>query len=239
MVSIDSIKDNLIEELWFPIIKQSGDIFYPRLKKNKKMKLLSLTNDSNFNEVIKIAENNLNRRGDEDNVLWTTSYHKQIRLETEAIGIVFSDTSYGDAIDNNSEGISAYFPRDILNLDFSFQKIDNFEMNLVEEISLIEKTIKLQQDNECKKFVLIYTTILEDGDMNKEDIITPLEINSEIFSTLSSTFSQDSEKHNFIKLILSQIGIKRGYKCDEFKMSCKSLSSREKILSIGGIFTKI
>ena len=121
MVSIESIKDELIEELWIPLIKEGAQKFYPKLKKNKKMKLLSLTDDSNFNEIIRMEEEKLNRMA-EDNVLWTTNHLKRIRLETEAVGIIFSDAFYGDSIEDTSDGIPTHFPRDILNLDFSFQK---------------------------------------------------------------------------------------------------------------------
>ena len=51
MCDLKTIKNTLLTDLWLPIIRKGGNMFYPRLKINKKMKVLTLTTDTNFEEI--------------------------------------------------------------------------------------------------------------------------------------------------------------------------------------------
>ena len=77
--SIDDVKASLVENLWLPLSQRGGGRLYPRLRKNKKMKLFTLT-DIKFQEVLALEDNKLIKR--EDVVVWTHSFQQAFRLET-------------------------------------------------------------------------------------------------------------------------------------------------------------
>ena len=160
----DTIKSQLIRELWFPFIKNAGDYFYPRKKKNKELKIFTLTSDTDYQEILCFLDHNLTIH--ERIIAWTNSHFKKIRLETELGPIKIKGlVTYENAILSNQAQIIQIFPFHIINLDFSSQN-PNLEMGRIEtEMKSIEKTIQIQKERGCP-FVLIYTTLLDTNGLN-------------------------------------------------------------------------
>ena len=56
MPDVNSIKNELMENLWINAAKKGGDTFFPRLRKNKRMRVLTLTSYPNYREVQKLID---------------------------------------------------------------------------------------------------------------------------------------------------------------------------------------
>jgi len=164
MIEIASIKDKLIDELWLPIAMKGGSTFYPRLIKNKKMKMLTLTHHNNCHELEKFIKNKLTKK--ELITGWNRETNEAIRLECERLESARGGYMYEDTIQDNQSGIQDEFPFDILNLDFSSQNPELEEGRIEKEILGIEHTIKIQSAKGNKGMVLIYTTILKSKPLN-------------------------------------------------------------------------
>lgn len=172
MPDINSIKNELIENLWIEVAKKGGDTFFPRLRKNKKMKALTLTNDTNYNEVQKLIDSKLTQKG---NVfVWNHDNFKAIRLDSDGkVKKVLGATRYEDSITDSSHELMKHFSFDFINLDFSSQDPESEDGRLEHEIKSLEYTIKLQKEKrEGKKgYVLIFTTLINSKGLNCEALI--------------------------------------------------------------------
>lgn len=168
MTEIALIKDKLLDELWLPIAKQGGSILYHRLKKNKKMKMLTLTHHTNCQELEEFIKNKITKK--ELIIGWNRVTNEAIRLECERLGSVIGGYVYEDTIHANRSDIQDKFPFDILNLDFSSQNPESEERRLEKEIVSIEHTINLQATKGNKGMVLIYTTLLDSNPLNPDEI---------------------------------------------------------------------
>ena len=233
-------KNRLINELWLPNVKRSGDIFYPRLKKNKKMKLLTLTNDINFQEIARFEESKLIEK--ENVIVWTYSHIKKLRLETElAPAKVLGATRYENSASSSSSSISEHFPFDIINLDFSSQDPDLECGRIEKEVQSLEKTIRLQREHEGTGFILIYTTLLNSNDLNYESIATTSNrIHVSGWSGLyleefSSHIADQMEKMSCIESVMSKICLKYNYNVNIEKMHCTLEETRKYLYSIAGL----
>lgn len=169
MLDINDAKKQLLDNLWLPTIRKGGDILYPRLRKNKKMRVLTLTAYSNSTEIDALLDEELSQK--ERITAWSHSLFGKFRLETEiASKSVFGSKKYEDEISNPAVSFVKLFPFDIVNLDFSSQE-PIFEKGRIEkEIMGLERTILLQRKKD--KFVLIYTTILNSNQLDLDLICT-------------------------------------------------------------------
>jgi len=158
------IKNKLINEFWFPNIVEYSKILYPRLKINKKLRVLTLTHDSNHSEIEKLIKDKLSIS--ENIVAWTYSHFKAIRITSDLPPvIVLFGKKFEDALMIAELQLQKYLPFDLYNLDFSTQE-PIFEAGRLErEINCIEKVI-LKQKEEKKEFILIYTTIINSNVIN-------------------------------------------------------------------------
>ena len=243
MVNVDSLKDRLIAELWLPIAIEAGTGFYPRLRKNKKMRLFSLTNDRNFNEIVKFEENKLTQR--EDVAVWTKDTLKRIRLETESIDIVLGGSLYEQSILGNNCPLHEHFPMDIINLDFTSQDPDLGNGRIEKELESLEKTVNLQNQKQGKNFLLMYTTIIDSNNLNKDGVIhTSDSIRVNGWSGLNiNNFSQplidENSKKSFIEEVIKEICQKYGYRNSTSNNQVIDIPScNEKLYSIAGIYVR-
>lgn len=243
MVNVDSLKDRLIAELWLPIAIEAGTGFYPRLRKNKKMRLFSLTNDRNFNEIVKFEENKLTQR--EDVAVWTKDTLKRIRLETESIDIVLGGSLYEQSIWGNNCPLHEHFPMDIINLDFTSQDPDLGNGRIEKELESLEKTVNLQNQKQGKNFLLMYTTIIDSNNLNKDGVIhTSDSIRVNGWSGLNiNNFSQplidENSKKSFIEELIKKICQKYGYRNSTSNNLVINIPScNEKLYSIVGIYVR-
>jgi hypothetical protein len=162
-----STKD-LLNQLWLPIVKDAKAVIYPRRRKNARMKLLTLTDGIEPKEVFALENDNLIER--KDTVAWVTGMQKKIRIEAESIENVIDGPVYDVSFLGRSCPLLQCFPFDILNLDFSSQNPAEENGRIEKEAQKIERAIKLQQQKDCDKFILIYTTLLDSCSLNVSTI---------------------------------------------------------------------
>ena len=216
MSEVFNLKDQLINELWLPYIKRGGDIFYPRLKKNKRMKLLTLTSDKNFQEIFTFQKNNLTDK--EYIFAWTYSHIKKLRLETElSPAKIFGAIRYDNSASSSSFPISSYFPFDIINLDFSSQDPGLESGRIEREIESFERTIKLQREESGVNFIIIYTTLLNSNNLSYKSIAMAsnnIPISGWPGLTLNefpSKIKEQKEKMRCIEAVLAKLCLKYNY----------------------------
>ena len=242
-VNVDALKDRLIAELWLPIAIDAGTGFYPRLRKNKKMRLFSLTNDRNFNEIVKFEENKLTQR--EDVAVWTKDTLKRIRLETESIDIVLGGSLYEQSILGNNCPLHEHFPMDIINLDFTSQDPDLGNGRIEKELESLEKTVNLQNQKQGKNFLLMYTTIIDSNNLNKDGVIhtsDSIRVNGRDglnINNFSQPLIDENSKKSFIEEVIKEICQKYGYRNSTSNNQVIDIPScNEKLYSIAGIYVR-
>ena len=241
MNGIDSVKDNLIGQLWCPVVARAGPIFFPR-RRNRKMKVLTLTNDRNFREIAAFKDNKLTRN--EDIIVWTHSHIKKVRLETEVpqaqiLGLARYEDSFGSSCSLWND-----FPFDVLNLDFASQDIFSENGRIEKEIESLETTLKRQYEaaSEAKRAVLIYTTMVNGQDINAASIINKsnsLIVAGQPFSipqNVGTGGGSKQEKIDFIENIIKVLCSKYGYaNCMFERMQCPVAGSQDIVYSIATI----
>lgn len=243
MINMDTLKDHLITELWLPIAVEGGAKFYPRLHKNKKMKLFSLTNDRNFTEIIIFEQQKLIQGVDA--VAWVSTPNKRWRLESESVCSVLDGDIYSVSLLDSSCQLSNNFPFDIINFDFSSQDICSESKRIEREIEGLEKAINLQNQKGCVQFILLYTSILESNSIDKSNIIRfsdSIRINEWQGLNLDNfpqAVSDKSMKKAFVEEILRKIGQKYGYSNIKSNNVTLTISTSSDILySTAGIFMR-
>jgi|GEM_PF-3145147 len=215
MANIALIKDRLIDKLWVPIAVAGSEILYPRRKKNKRMKVLTLTHHSNCRETDEFIGNKLTNK--ELMVGWNKGTNESMRLEAERLGSVVGPYVYEDSIIAGRSDVQDKFPFDILNLDFSSQKPESENGRLEREILSVEHTIKLQSDKGNDGMVIIYTTLLNskplviDRVKQNSDNIKIQEWHDLSIDDLPSNTIESHEKSRCLKEILQQIFSKYQY----------------------------
>lgn len=238
MIRITQFKDKLVEELWLPTTQKWGNVLRPRVKKNRRLRLLTLTSDVSFEEVTKFEKEELTQR--ECVVAWNFSHIKKLRLETEiSPAKVFGPPRYENCASSASFPIKEYFPFDVINLDFSSQD-PAFEAGRIEkEIGSVENTIKLQKTKGSDSFILVYTTVLNANDLDYESIVqTSNNIPSSGWSGLPSEefpvkVVKQEEKMQCIETVVRKICSKYGYNYEiEMKAISIGKGNRYKICSI-------
>jgi len=170
MIDIPQSKDKIVDQFWVPTTKKWSNVLRPKVKRNKKLKLLTLTSDASFGEVTKFEEGEITRR--ECVVAWTYSHIKKLRLETEiSPAKVIGTARYETCASNPTFVIKEHFPFDMINLDFTSQDPILEIGRVEEEIKSLEDTIKLQSDTGGDTFILMYTTLLNSNDLDYNSIV--------------------------------------------------------------------
>ena len=241
--NVDALKDQLIDNLWFVKARDAGTAFYSR-RKNKRMRLLTLTNGINFNEILKLEQGQLIQRIDV--VAWVISdFNKRMRLEVESVGCILEGDILTEPILDESSELQNHFPRDIINLDFSSQNPTIQNGRIESELVCLEKNIKLQSQKGGEKFVLIYTTILDSNGIKRDDIVRDsdaYQING--WSGLDLTaFPQNmsdlTQQKVFIEETLRKICQKYSYFNINFNSLTLSIPDhQEELYSIAGVIVR-
>lgn len=175
MLSNSDYKNIFIDSFWLPRIQFYSVRICPRLRKNKHLKLLSITSSINISEVDKFIKARMMQK--EEVRLCTPNHLIRYRIETEKGYNVLPACRYEQMIINNPDGISNHFPFGIMNLDFISQDPTSKEGRIETEIESIEATFKLQkkyQQDLPKGFILIYTTLIDDIDIQTYKIVEKL-----------------------------------------------------------------
>ncbi len=236
------IKDNLIQSLWLPVIAKGGSMFYPKLRKNKQMKLLTLTNDENYKEITELKSHKIT---DKDLIYpWNYDSLKRIRLESEGLDNVFG-SKYEDSIMAPTHIIQEHFPFDIINLDFSSQDPVEEVERLEKEIISLERTLFLQRSKGSDKpgCVLIYTTVINGQMMDCKK----LKEGSNKFSMsgwsglslMDDQLTSDYQKKiQILENITSQLAAKYGYNVEMTKGVYEVIKDKLYICSLACILTR-
>lgn len=242
MPNINSIKNELIDNLWIGAAKKGGDTFSPRLRKNKRMKVLTLTNDSNYKEVQKFIDSKLTHKGNV--IIWTHDFIKAYRLDADGkANKVLGSTRYEDSVNNSSHELIENFPFDLINLDFSSQDPESEDGRLEREIKSLEYTIKLQNEKRNGKegYVLIFTTLINSKNLNCDVLIQNCRsitvndwTNDISLQGCTSVITDYSKKVEIIELILNQLAEKHRFTIEIEKMERKQQEGKH-ICSIAGI----
>ena len=232
------LKDQLLQNLWGPICVEGGNNLYPRLRKNKKMKIFTLTSDHNFNEIPKLIEFNLIEEG--EHLIWARTSIKKIRLETEFAEKVLHGFFQDEPHLRSPHFLDEFFPKDILNLDFSSQSLELSEGEIKKELESIDGLIRLENEKTINGFVILYTTIIKgENNLNVGEIESGLNLpNSEQGGANHQVSSIEDKKRNILKMV-KKICNKYNYsevKIDELSFNIPDKT--EEIYSIAGIFKK-
>lgn len=237
------MRDRLITQLWCPTAMDAAPTLCPRRRRNKRMKVLTLT-DWNFHEITAFERNDLTKR--DLVVAWTQSHQNVWRLETElGKSTVMGSARYEDAIINDTQSISCHFPFDVVNLDFSSQNPLQTDGRIEREIKSVEYSIKIQNGTGSNGLVIIYTTKIYSNSLDSSSVKQAsdaiviqgwpgLSING-----FSSQITDYNEKIRFIKGVIEKICNKYNY-CGSFsELSLVSSGGSERIYSIAGLIRKM
>lgn len=240
MSGISQIKTQLLEVLWLPKIRRAGDILYSKLRKNKKMKVLTLTDHRNFQEITTFEESKLTLR--EHVTAWTYGHIEKLRLETElSPARVFGPTRYEDSISKSSFSLRAHFPFDVINLDFSSQTPDLESGRIEKEIECLERTIKLQRAHNNRGFVIIYTTLLNSNNLDYGSMVNSSNaLHSPGWSGIVSgsfppSVEDQREKIECMESILTEICSKYNYDVEFERRSFSMSGTQHSVCSIAGL----
>jgi len=200
--------ENLIDQLWLPLIKKAKTIIYPRRRKNARMKLLTLTDGIEPKEIFILEQNNLIER--DNAVAWVNGMQKRARIESESIecidGSVYDQSFVGDSCPLN-----IHFPFDIM------QDPVNESGRIEGEIQKIEKIISLQQNRGCRKFVLIYTTLIDTYPLDisiiiqNSDSVTVESWNGFNLNQNENMANNCEDKGTILRDVIEQLAEKYGY----------------------------
>lgn len=219
----------MIDDLWLPTVQAGSSIFYSR-RKNKKMRILTLTNDRNYQEINRLIENKITEK---DNIIvWTYSLQKKFRLEAYTGCAVEGCCRYEDSASVASP-LQDYLPFDTINLDFSSQNPTLENGRIEKEIKSLEETIKLQRERQEDKkgFVLIYTTLLNSHTIDKELVLrNSNDMQIQGINKFQNTITNQNEKMDFIEMVLEAIFLKYGYSSYKKNRKNYSISDAQKVV---------
>ena len=241
MADIDTLRHELIGEFWLPVIKEAGTYFYKR-RKNKQMKLFTLSNGVVFNELIRLEVENLIQRGDA--ILWVSNMIKAVRAETESRGAVLSGSICDEAILGATCQLNPFFPCDILNLDFPSQDSSFTGSRVERELEKTEQLMSLQNQKHCTGFVLLLTTVINneviDGSIvkNNSDGIHENGWGGLALGAYPQPVTDNNQKLDFIKHILQLLSLKYKYRVLKIDHAVKIIDNNQRLVSIAGTFVR-
>lgn len=207
---------------------------------------MTLSSQHNFQEIPKFIEEKMTTKN--DIVVWNYDHIIRVRLETDpdvAPGRVLGTGKYEDSVSGNlPASLDPYFPFEIVNLDFTSQNPSLENGRIEKEILSVEHTIAHHKAKDANGFVLIYTTIIDNNNLDFSSIISKsnqLQIHG--WSGLSEggfnqTISICDEKIGCIENILQQFCQKYEYDSEFKKIKKKVTGSNGYIYSIAGILKK-
>ena len=245
MSEMGLIKSQILHELWLPMARKGGDFFVSRKKKNKEMKILTLTSNINYEEVSILIDENLALS--KDIIAWNHDYLKIFRLETNlGDSIVLGSSRYENSIQNQNFSLDEHFPFNVINLDFSSQEPIFEDGRIEKEVISVEKTIKFQKRTETN-FVMIYTTILDNSGLDLNKICDesskimlrgwPGLVIDEIL--LNDPIIDISKKIEGIECILNQISRKYNYSFESAGKTYLNCNDGTVVFSIAAILKRV
>lgn len=222
-------KTSLLNELWLPLAQKGGEHLFPLRKKNKGMRLFTLT-DMDYQEVKAFEEKKLTKR--EYVVAWTHSQQQVYRLEPElGRSKILCEGRLDDAIGIDSQSISESFPCELLNLDFMSQNpVINTIGRIEKELRVEHVLVSLLNKLESKGFVLFYTTMLDQIELDSASLAFP----AALHLGLDNPVGVLAQKIEFIKNISDSILENNNYIAIEWSQCVVDVKNvADKIFSFG------
>jgi hypothetical protein len=242
MADVVPLKDQMIGRLWLPQAKEAGRLLYPRRRKNAQMRMLTLSDGINLNEILQLEQEHLLRR--EDSVAWVSSMLKRSRVEAENVGVVLDGPAYESTFLGPACPLARRFPFDIVNLDFASQEAGVLPERTAREIETLERAVGLQERAAQDKFLLIFTVpicsarldvraIARRSDQNRVDGWEGLQVDG-----FPEEITDPDEKSAFIRAVVTHLIRKYGYCCSNGTETLSCSDAHTDLLSIAGVLVR-
>lgn len=220
-------KTSLVNDLWLPLAIIGGDELFPRRKKQKRMKMFTLTN-MDYQEIVAFKNAKLIKR--EDVIAWNHNYIQAIRLETElGRSKIVCERRFEDEVIDDSQPISADLSCDIFNLDYVSQDPDSVRGRIEREIICGKVLVGLLSNFQSSGFVLLYTTLLDQVDLTLSNLNFPIQHASSYPNPISET----GDKVTFIKEVMTSVIREHDYNIHEPREMIISLGNLDNVFSFG------
>lgn len=211
-------KSQLVDNLWLDMVLKLGNLISPRKKKsNKELKLLTLTNVNNLDEVVKFTEGKIIKRSEVFG--WNSKTIPKMRLEGEGFRVVGGPTKFEKAICSDQD-LRENFLFDIINLDYTSQNPEKIEGRLEDELNSIEQAIFLKYghvNSDKTYYGILFTTMINNCNVdllkineNSCDIRPPV-WTGYTFNTFIDPLTDIQDKIQLIQMIFQQLEDKYSY----------------------------
>lgn len=236
------LKDEIVRELWLPKAREARSILYPKRKKHARMRMLTLSDGINMNEIFKLEEENMILR--EESIAWVSSMIKRSRVEAENVGLVIDGPVYDPSFLEPSCPLTGHFPFDILNLDFGSQDTDVTQERIEKEIEKLEKAVGLQKQNDKDKFLVIFTVRMDSSSLDvgrvarRSDAIRVNGWEGLRLDEYPEQIVDPGEKTDFIQAVIGSIIRKYGYRCRNGLGTLSCSDSSLALLSVAGVLVR-
>ncbi|MCK4729896.1 MAG: hypothetical protein KAT28_01115 [Candidatus Aenigmarchaeota archaeon] len=194
------LKTDIANNFWKNKFKDIGHVINPRKIKNKNLKVLTLTNSRNMDEIRILNEECISSK---IHILaWCKNSIEALSLDAEGkVNEVIDEIEFEETILNcGQHKIFDRLPFHILNIDFSSQEIEILNGRIEKELKSIEKIFSEQKRFGNSSFIVMYTTLLEQTAVNT----TTIKNNSDQF-LVSSWHGLNLSKSNNINSIADKI----------------------------------
>jgi len=216
MTNSAALKNKLMDELWLPKAKEAATLFYPKHKRNIKMRMFTLSAGTSFDDITKFESEKLISRS--DIVVWIISdFVKRMRVEAENVGAICEGDILSDSIHESSSQLYDKYPCDIINLDFSTQESNNSAERIKMEIVCLEKHIHLLNKKGSQCFALFFTNVLDsipvdvNGIVQTSNAISVQGWSGLTLSSISHNVTDKNELKGLLEVSATQMCQKYGY----------------------------
>jgi hypothetical protein len=240
-VDLINSKTEIANDFWRDKFIQIGKDIAPR-KKYKQLKVLSLTNSRNTEDVNILKKEHLSSR---DNMFaWCNDYIEASSLEADSkFNEVLDAADFGEALINCTDHkVDSYFPFHILNIDFTSQAIESGAGRLEKELHSIERVLMKQKEkNRNSGWLILVTTLIDNSNVDTSIIKTNSDqyiIDSWSGITLSkrSTLNTPDDIKSIIIEFFQQLKLKYELQ-DDINSFTKPINSHE-IMSVSVLVKK-
>ncbi|NQU98428.1 hypothetical protein HQ533_03090 [Candidatus Woesearchaeota archaeon] len=165
-----SLKTEIVNSFWKNKFIKIGQLVFPR-KKYKSLKVLSLTNSRNIEEVKILIKDHLTSRA--YLFAWCNDFIEALSLDAEAkFNEVLDAAKFEETfLSRTDHKVYACFPFHVLNIDFTSQAVESEDGRLEKELHSIEKVLlKQKETNGNNAWLMLFTTLIDNTPVNVDDI---------------------------------------------------------------------
>ena len=173
-----NLKTKIANEFWKVKFTEIGQLVEPR-KKKKALKVLSLTNSRNTEEVKILTCEHISSKS--NLFAWCNDSIESLSLASESkYNDIIDDTKFEETLLNcPTHKIDGCFPFHIFNMDFTSQSPESANGRMEKELHSIEKVIEKQKSvNSPSSWLMLFTTLIDNKPIDADEIVR----NSDTFS---------------------------------------------------------